>query len=259
MKKNKLKVLFVAVSFALIYPSSAAVMQTASSWYSLQSSVDVNSDDLTGPIVGDGTNRAASGAELIGVFDGFTLAAANDSIELSGTVEMLGGFGKENVFRFGLLDVNGKAEEKGWLGYFASNGSDIGNGALRQRNLINNGAPTSDGGSLIIGAEMLAGEKFVATATNLYDFTIRYTREADDSLTIDWSLVRQDGGYDMSATYSDSAPLTYTFNRVAFEFNNSLQADQAIFTDVQLGIVPEPSAALLGGLGVLVLLRRRRA
>lgn len=67
--------------------------------------------------------------------------------------------------------------------------------------------------------------------------------------------LNNDGTYDPALTYTSTvAPSTFTASnsRLVIGGGNGLSFDNIVVT------VPEPSAALLGGLGVLALLRRRR-
>jgi hypothetical protein len=52
---------------------------------------------------------------------------------------------------------------------------------------------------------------------------------------------------------------TYTFDRVGFLLGGAMDADQAVFSNIDVTFVPEPGSAALGLLGSLFLLRRRRA
>lgn len=60
-------------------------------------------------------------------------------------------------------------------------------------------------------------------------------------------------------TATPSTPINITADGTAFGLWSDMRADVSTWTANNLTIVPEPSAALLGGLGLLALLRRRRA
>ncbi|OYV04763.1 MAG: hypothetical protein CFE26_15145, partial [Verrucomicrobiales bacterium VVV1] len=61
----------------------------------------------------------------------------------------------------------------------------------------------------------------------------------------------------ISLSYTDTSGLVTEFDHLALGFGSAWGGTKYI-DDVRVTIVPEPSAALLGGLGMLALLRRRR-
>jgi hypothetical protein len=79
----------------------------------------------------------------------------------------------------------------------------------------------------------------------------------------DTTTASQASGGEVQMTIADntSAPLGTGIKAVRFVFANAIGPDQNMYREIDvLGVasVPEPSAALLGGLGMLALLRRRR-
>ena len=61
----------------------------------------------------------------------------------------------------------------------------------------------------------------------------------------------------ISLSYTDTSALVTDFDHLAIGFGSSWTGTKYI-DDVIVTFVPEPSSALLGGLGLLALLRRRR-
>lgn len=59
-------------------------------------------------------------------------------------------------------------------------------------------------------------------------------------------------------SFLDTTVETYDFNRVGFLMGGDLNANQVQFSNIDVTLIPEPSAALLGGLGMFLLLRSRR-
>ena len=62
------------------------------------------------------------------------------------------------------------------------------------------------------------------------------------------------GSFVIGTFTADSSTQAFTFAAAS-----GYDANRTQFIAMQLRVIPEPSAALLGGLGVLALLRRRRA
>lgn len=81
------------------------------------------------------------------------------------------------------------------------------------------------------------------------------------SSVIDQSLPLDNGFQMISRTYDATALAAHigetTKIRIAIPDSNEI-GNRIIFDDVSFAVIPEPSAALLGGLGLLALLRRRR-
>ncbi len=102
-----------------------------------------------------------------------------------------------------------------------------------------------------------------ALTSAVYNFSFTLERNALNGLIITTSLVRTSDSLEFAgASFTDTTVNAgaFTFDRVGFQGTTDLNADkiQLNNVDVTFSAVPEPSAALLGGLGVLVLLRRRR-
>ncbi len=106
------------------------------------------------------------------------------------------------------------------------------------------------------------GDK-VALTSAVYNFSFTLERNALNGLIITTSLVRTSDSLQFAgASFTDTTVNAgaFTFDRVGFQGTTDLNADQIQLNnvDVTFTAVPEPSATLLGGLGVLALLRRRR-
>ncbi|MEI6675228.1 MAG: autotransporter-associated beta strand repeat-containing protein [Verrucomicrobiota bacterium] len=76
-------------------------------------------------------------------------------------------------------------------------------------------------------------------------------------------IIANNGGSSISGAFSNASldGGTYTFDGHEFKVSYQANAATSTFTggnDVALMVVPEPTAALLGGIGLLLILRRRR-
>jgi hypothetical protein len=189
--------------------------------------------------------------------------APGDKVVLSGSAQMFGisPGTAGSIFRFGLFNVNGSANTNGWLGYFVQSASSGGTGSLQERALVNitSFTSTSGGGSASIQTLPVATS---ALTSAVYNFSFTLERNALNGLIITTSLVRTSDSLEFAgASFTDTTVNAgaFTFDRVGFQGTTDLNADriQMNNVDVTFTSVPEPSAALLGGLGVLALLRRR--
>jgi hypothetical protein len=91
-----------------------------------------------------------------------------------------------------------------------------------------------------------------------YSFNLSLERTAA-GMQINSSFIRNSDSQQFAlVSFLDTTVETYDFNRVGFLMGGDLNADQVQFSNIDVTLIPEPSAALLGGLGMLLLLRRRR-
>lgn len=198
------------------------------------------------------TNTAAQAGRFIG--DSATLAAPGANINTVG--ESFGMFGHSSQSSDAFRDFNGNTLgvgqtlslslavnfRNGNKGFDLRNSADavIFNFNIGADNYIVNNAATGNGS---------IGSAYASDTA----FNLSFTQTSGSGGT--WSIVRSGG-----VTDSDSG--TYTGVAENFKFyissttGNGASQDNLYFNN--LTVVPEPSAALLGGLGALMLLRRRR-
>ena len=112
-----------------------------------------------------------------------------------------------------------------------------------------NGSPLA-GGSVTDYTEVTGGAAVTSISTSVYTASFAITRTATNT----YSYFGDVNGSTLSATGIVGGFDNY--NRI-FIRNGSPTADFQI-DNVSVTLIPEPSAALLGGLGLLALLRRRR-
>lgn len=254
---------------AALITSATAHAEAVTGWTVLQGtpSPGITDADTGSPVVGGDANGADS-VGIAGAFPKVSLLNAGDSIGLSGTVLFAGTEGTSsfaNQFRFGLFDLNGQSANTGWLGYYASNSADGGIGDLRERNAGNAAIAISSTGTTQVQTFVATGSPAFDTAKT-YAFGLTFTRQADNSLNIAWSLnnAADGGAYSLSGTWNDTSPLTYAFDRVAFLSGGNMNADTMRLTNVDVSFtsVPEPSGIVLTAAGAasgLIARRRRQA
>jgi hypothetical protein len=251
--------LTLGLTLSLIVADSNAAAVTG--WATTSTTVTLSNTSTASPTWGSGTLNSdnAKATNLYASFPTITLAAVGDAVTLTGSATLVGanvtGTGG-GFFRFGMFDVSGKSDTNGWLGYMAFSTGSNSTGTLYERAAGNTGAFTSSTGATPVATVGSMGTGVVLTNTQ-YDFTFNIALTAPQKLTITSSLKRHSDNLDFgNLTFTDTTPQTYTFNRVGFQNTNETNADQIQMSNV--AVVPEASACLLGGLGVLALLRRRR-
>lgn len=213
--------------------NAAEIATTANgNWFFTQGSGVLETSNRANPVIGDGKPNGASDKAIAAAFTGATLRKVGDSITLSGTVSFTGAVPSDNEFRFGLFDVNAQQGNEGWLGYYVGNSTGEQKGQLSKRNNRNTKAAVKLDGSSVLSTP-LASNNAVFNTTGSYKFSLTYTRQADHSLQITFSLTSGEN-YNMSGVFIDATPLTYTFNRVSFLSGAALSADQVSFSGVEV-------------------------
>lgn len=94
------------------------------------------------------------------------------------------------------------------------------------------------------------------TDNTIYDFTLSTTIGGDK---YSWSVIQRGGGTASGTdfTFSGSGTTLTNVSGIAFFWSADAGSGNDGFID-NVSIIPEPSSALLGALGALMLLRRRR-
>ncbi len=264
MSKSQNSALAALATFVALNASAEGALVTGT-WVKASGATGVALTNTTtaSPTWGNGTTDNADASSIYSPFPTITLANPGDKIVLSGSAEMFGVSPGTagSIFRFGLFNVNGSATTAGWLGYFVQSAASGGTGSLQERNAGNTSAFTSTSS----GTATLQTLPVVASAisSTVYNFSFSLERNATSELIITTSLVRASDSVEFAgASFPDTTVNAgaFTFDRVGFQGTTDLNADQIQLNnvDVTFTSVPEPSAAFLGGLGLLGLLRRRR-
>lgn len=127
----------------------------------------------------------------------------------------------------------------------------------------NIGVGSSSANALISGAEILTVTPTITSETStlaLSNFSIAINRvQLGDYGGGDITSVVHDGGT-IGKTYASDTNNTVTFANSSFARIDPSAGDGTTLQAfrVEITVIPEPSAALLGGLGMMLLLRRRR-
>ncbi|MEN8772161.1 MAG: PEP-CTERM sorting domain-containing protein [Akkermansiaceae bacterium] len=198
----------------------------------------------------------ADGDTLAGSFASVTLGEG-DLIALTGSVSITGNTGAipGNQFRWGLFGGPGTpttGNGSNYVGIWASASTDIRHADGSTTN------PFSGSASTIINTQAGA----VPAYGDTLDFSLNITRINATQISVSGDLVNSGGTTLISwpETTANAAESAFTFNSVGILLGGTTDATQAAFSNVDatLTSVPEPSSLLLGLIGILGLLRRRR-
>lgn len=170
-----------------------------------------------------------------------------------------------NLLRVGLYDVGTQITGDGWstsetlIGTFAGYTGFIRDSATTSTIRTDSGTDTSatNTGPTIAGTQLTTiagtGTTFDILASTQYKVIFELTRTSATQMDAIYRLASFDG----LTTHQN---ITGSTTIVQGDFDTVVLRSivPSLFDNVQLEIIPEPSAALLGGLGLLALLRRRR-
>ena len=241
MKSIKLPTQIKLFAFVLT-ASLAKAGPVAGPWATTSATTILSNTATASPTWGNNTTDNAKASNLYSSFPSITLAAAGDSVTLTGSATFVGasvtGTGG-GFFRLGLFDVNGKSDTNGWLGYFAFNTGSINTGTIYERNSPNTGAfSSSTGATALVSSAAGMGTGVVLTNTQ-YNFTVNIARNATGGLVTTTSLKRNSDGLDFAnMTFTDATPLTYVLNRVGFQNTTDTNADQILMSNVDVTFTP---------------------
>ena len=272
--KIKLTLFSLLISAATCPAASIANWQVMSFNAGTASSTSgLNTDS---PVFGDATAEDMDG---VGVASLFGTTASPQSVTLnvgqtltvSASVTFIGGLTTgSQTYRFAVLNDNGKFDVPstdawggGWL-HVVNTVTTTGTGELWQANTDKNYmSTTTTGGNATNVVDLNAGKVFSggaldANSATSYLWTMTITRDSETTVDLVSSFVGGPNGYSETYTASDITTSLFTYNSVGMQTTALGDLDQLSISGAQFSVIPEPSAALLGGLGLLALLRRRR-
>ena len=263
---------FLALAGSSLIAMSSAHAATIANWKEMNpnAAVPTNSGmNTNSPTIGNGTANNADDAWVAGRFgtvaspESVTLAVG-ETLTVSGSVTFTGGDTLASQFRFGVFDGgadfaadNTTWANGGWL-YVAPGTAPVGLLQAATNNLfLTNNTSTSDVFKLTPSTDTNSGA-FNGNSTTPYNWSFTITR--DSLTTVDLSALLTGGSspVNFASSVNNQTTSLFTYSTVGLLFGNGLNLDQGALSNVQYNVIPEPRTALLGGLGMLVLLRRRR-
>jgi hypothetical protein len=214
--------------------------------------------------VGDGTANSADGEMFHASFPQITLANNGDKAVFTGTMQLVGSVNSaassgtpRTQFRFGLFKDDGDGDELEWTGYLMTNSHGTGTpaGSISRKPVGNTSAYLST-----TGANSLVSTQGNGTVFNDDTFALSMSIERSGTSLVVTGTINGTAttNFSQSLNVADATPPTFSFDRLGFLLGGNLDADQAVFTNLDVRLVPEPSALLLLGMGGLAGLARRR-
>jgi hypothetical protein len=267
MKKSKHILTIVALCGAALSQAGAAVVfedtfaSGTGSWYRA-STLDTLSNTSGELTVARNTSSPTASDGVIGRSFGSQTLEVGETIRL--TLDYSQDVASNVIFRAGLYDFGTTVGADNWSngnigafsGYYtfirdASNTSNL----TRYDSAASSttaAPPTSAGASMTTSGSF---KNFDINQDGTVTYQVLFEITRTSSTQIDTLFMLSSGGNDhFEITGSTTTNLFTTFDSVVLRVGGGT----ATYDNIKLEVIPEPSAALLGGLGLLALLRRRR-
>lgn len=255
-----------SLTFLAFFIPSITEATLISSWTEDGGTAAISGATTTTVTLGNGGHDSAAGVSVSGSLSGnATLAAVGDMIQTTGTFTLTG-VNNGNAggdLMWGLFNTNGSSNANGWLGINASNSDSSHTGFIFERTSGNTTLYSSSAsggtGATQLTTTLATGNPSISDGT--YTFSLTLTRLAGNQISIAYTLNRtSSAGYTLSGSFTDTAPVNFTFNKVGFYAGSNLKADQFVIsnTDVTFTAIPEPGSMGLLTAGALGLVIRRR-
>jgi hypothetical protein len=180
----------------------------------------------------------------------------NGGVNITGKTGAIPG----NQFRWGLFDAPGTPATgagSGYIGVWAAapSGTSVANTVTADGSTTN---PFSGSASTIIGAASDVGGNSAMYGTDLF-FSMTITRLDATQISIAAELTdNADLLVQWTPGTAPASPASFTYDSVGILLGGTTDATVATFSNIEVTVVPEPASALLGLLGSVALLRRRR-
>lgn len=199
----------------------------------------------------------ADAETIVGSFPEVSLSEG-ETITLTGTWSVSGNTGQipGNQIRWGLFDAPGTPTTGNGSGY-------IGVWAAASGNISSANGSTANPFSGSASATIAAGSGTLPSYDTSYDFLLAITRLDASQISVSGSLEDAGSGSTLISwpeTTGTPAGDSFIFDSVGILLGGTTNATQATFSNIDATVtsIPEPSALLLGLLGTLSLLNRRR-
>jgi len=251
MNKSILTSLFFAASVA-VAPAAAVIGWVATNG-------DAGFDGGTAA-TGSPVTTDADGDALAGSFPAITLTPGQ-GIVLTGSVNITGNTGgiAGNQFRWGLFDAPGTpttGNGTGYVGIWASLPSGAIGSIVTANGSTANPFSGSASSAFIDASDEGAHTPVFATE---WDFSLSVSRLDATQMSVSGSFTDNlDVLIEWPETAAAGSPGSFTYDSVGILLGGTTNATQASFSNLEVNAIPEPGTALLGAIGVMALLFRRR-
>ena len=195
------------------------------------------------PVVGDGSADNAEGSSFAGQFAEAITLEVGDSLTVSGTVNLTGGFANPNgQFRFGVFNDGGQFAANSASNWAAGWLHDITGGYSIQGDLYQartDGAFASTGGNSVdlnATKSSTPTNSFAGNSTAPYTWSMTVTR--DSAATVDLTSVFNGGDGGLLERYEEADVTTsnFTYTATGWLFGGVSGLDQATFSNVDVTV-----------------------
>ena len=270
MKSNRS--LHLPLALAVLAAASGSVQAaTIANWNVIyagtpldETTVPVSGLTTNSPVFGSGANSmddvaVAGRFGTVGTPESVTLAVGQ-TLTVTATITLTGGTtSSAGDYRFGVFNDGGQFvadSELNWAGGWLYALGTTAQAGLYQARTNGHYMSTSTNAVALTAPPTTSGT-FNANSPTSYTWTMSITRDSLTTVDLSTSFVGGPSSYSQTRTRNDVTTSLFTYTSMGVYAGPNANLDVLTIGGAQYTI-PEPSAALLGGLGFLMLLRRRR-